>query len=353
MAKPCLLIVEDEPSQLRRLVTLFEKNYHVYSADTGKEAIRLFGTHQLSLVALILDIRLPDMTAFQILDSFEKMSFPGIPPTVIQTAFDDQSWVLSMLGEYRALAYLTKPFTDQKILTTLDDVLQVNPRVFKWTHTDEQMAIMVAIRHIRTALFQKVDRMAEPEKSTWMPAVLDLFQGYGEKEIANINTKFKLKGPLTPILTLVYNLMGIDRATPKPVHIGFVGSEKKEAFIREILAQKDPFLFEFDVVPVEHTEALHSKDFILVDLDLNATMSSYVSDLYFSSQPDSKEQLAPYIIGLTSSGDYSLLERGTRDGMLFGYYTDEAAQGHLYSLIAQFAQRRHDIKALQGIVEVL
>lgn len=112
MKKPYILIVEDEAAQLRRLVRVLKEDYEVLQASTGKEALTLYKSHHKNISVMVLDIRLPDMTSFELLNSFEKFYFPGVPATIIQTAFDDHNWIQTMLGDHRVFSYIIKPYED-------------------------------------------------------------------------------------------------------------------------------------------------------------------------------------------------------------------------------------------------
>ncbi len=345
-----LLIVEDEPNQLRRLVNLFKDAYTVYPAKTGAEAIALFKLHSFDLDLIILDINLPDMSAFQVLNAFEKICFAGVPPTIIQTSYQDEGWIESMLGEYRALAYLMKPFSDEDIEACMKTVLQADPLVFKWTHTEEHTRVMVLINHIRDYLFRKVDLMEEPQKSHVMPSVVELFQVYGGRESEDTHIKFKLKNSLKPILDLVSSVSLFTFPEADLVKIGFLGSSELENMVQESLLQKEGLLFEFGRISTHTPNGLLGYDFILVDLD--SELPSVIATLHQSSK-DNSEMLGPYIIGLTLGVEHGVLEEGIRNGMLLGLHREEAIRKHLHDRLVRFAQRRNEIRALEYVVEYI
>lgn len=74
-----LLIVEDDLVCLRDTVKLFQhRHVHITTAGTGKEALQLLSSHQFD--AVILDLGLPDMDGFAILDALDEP-----PPVVVYT----------------------------------------------------------------------------------------------------------------------------------------------------------------------------------------------------------------------------------------------------------------------------
>ena len=55
-----ILIVDDEPVNLRTLSRLLRANYNVVTAESGEEALKLLQQHNVAL--LISDQRMPEMT---------------------------------------------------------------------------------------------------------------------------------------------------------------------------------------------------------------------------------------------------------------------------------------------------
>ncbi|HYY93029.1 MAG TPA: response regulator, partial [Pyrinomonadaceae bacterium] len=60
-----IMIVDDEPANLRLLERLFRRGYQVISAGSGEEALRLLEQHDVAL--LITDQRMPGMTGTELL----------------------------------------------------------------------------------------------------------------------------------------------------------------------------------------------------------------------------------------------------------------------------------------------
>src|ERR1044071_5383541 len=54
-----IMIVDDEPANLRTLLRLFRQDYEVVVAESGPEALQLLQQHNVAL--LISDQRMPDM----------------------------------------------------------------------------------------------------------------------------------------------------------------------------------------------------------------------------------------------------------------------------------------------------
>lgn len=128
-----VLLVDDEAAirkVLARMLEIF--GYRVLSADEGTEAVGLFVQNRSEIKAVMTDMAMPRMdgpTLISILRHIEPavciIGFSGIGDH-------------SKTTDYRALglpAYLTKPFTAEKLLLTLHHVLQNPGRVSEGPET--------------------------------------------------------------------------------------------------------------------------------------------------------------------------------------------------------------------------
>jgi two-component system LytT family response regulator len=103
------LLVDDEPLARRNLRVLLKDDDEVEivgEAGSGPEALALIGEHSPDLV--FLDIQMPEMDGFGVL---EQMEAEQVPVIVFVTAFD--RYALRAF-EFHALDYLLKPFDDAR-----------------------------------------------------------------------------------------------------------------------------------------------------------------------------------------------------------------------------------------------
>lgn len=349
--KPLLLIVEDEPAQLRRLVRIFEPSYTVLAASTGEDAIGLYRHHYDSIVAMILDIRLPDKSAFELLSTFEKICFTGVPPTVIQTAFDETEWIQTMLGEYRALHYLVKPFTEEAILAAVQNVLESDPFVFKWEQVKERLDIMSGLSQLRGNLYHTVSLMPEPEKDAWMPQIMDLFHLYGEESLFSSSTHFKLKTTLSPVFDLAQKLLGVGLPAAPTFKIGLLPQGIPMTQVLEATPDTDPDLLipnpHFEIVQLNTLYEDPGCDFILLDLDHSET---HYGDIQAFCQNNLSPKKA-YLIVITQHKNHALLEKAIQHGATFGFLEASTASHHIKNSLIKFANRRYEIFALETILK--
>lgn len=114
MNKIRAFVVDDEPPARRRILELLEREADIEIAGACGE-----GTEALEAIArkapdlLFLDVQMPGLDGFELLDSVEA---DRRPITVFVTAYD--AYALKAF-EVRALDYLLKPFSDERFEATL------------------------------------------------------------------------------------------------------------------------------------------------------------------------------------------------------------------------------------------
>ena len=106
-----VLIVEDDHAIRSLLRLLFEDDgYEVREAADGITALQAFDAASLDLV--ILDLRLPGMSGFDVCREIRKTS--GVPIIIVSAQQDSHDIVAGL--ELGADDYVTKPFNDRELL---------------------------------------------------------------------------------------------------------------------------------------------------------------------------------------------------------------------------------------------
>lgn len=114
-----ILIVDDEPKIVRFVrTTLRLAGYELATAMTGSEALVEFERERPDLI--ILDLGLPDIDGFDVLDEVRATS---TVPVIILTARDDEADKVKGL-ELGADDYLTKPFGARELEARIQAVLR-------------------------------------------------------------------------------------------------------------------------------------------------------------------------------------------------------------------------------------
>ncbi len=116
-----VLVVEDSPTSRKVITMVLARNgYTVSEAATGEQALRTAGEETPRLI--LLDAMLPDMTGYDILAKLKQDQRLKDIPVVMLTAKDSP---LDREKGMRAgsVAYLTKPFNPDKLLSVIGDYI--------------------------------------------------------------------------------------------------------------------------------------------------------------------------------------------------------------------------------------
>lgn len=117
-----ILLIEDEKiTRISLTETLTDEGYEVMAAETGSEGLLLLKGHVFDVV--VTDLRLPKMSGIDILKFIRQQS----PETrvIVITAFATVETAIEALKQ-GAYDYLVKPFSPDKLLSTLNHIRQLN-----------------------------------------------------------------------------------------------------------------------------------------------------------------------------------------------------------------------------------
>jgi putative nucleotidyltransferase with HDIG domain len=115
-----IMIVDKEPSDLRRLERLFGLNYQVLCAGSGEEALRLLEQHDVAL--LITDLRLPGMSGTGLLEQAAELRPHMV--RIILTADADAQALADAINRGQVYRYTTRPWQDEDMSLTVVRALQ-------------------------------------------------------------------------------------------------------------------------------------------------------------------------------------------------------------------------------------
>lgn len=115
-----ILIVDDEPANLRTLARLFREDYEVLTAASGDEALALLVHHDVAL--LITDQRMPGMTGIELL----KKTVPLRPRMVriILTGYTDVDALVEAINCGQVYRYVAKPWNNDELRLTVKRALE-------------------------------------------------------------------------------------------------------------------------------------------------------------------------------------------------------------------------------------
>ena len=115
-----IMIVDDEPANLRLLERLFRRDYQVISAASGAEALRLLDQHDVAL--LITDQRMPGMTGIELLKRTAAIRPHMV--RIILTGYTDVSALVEAINCGQVYKYVTKPWSNDDLRQTVSRALE-------------------------------------------------------------------------------------------------------------------------------------------------------------------------------------------------------------------------------------
>src|SRR2546423_2009 len=115
-----ILLVDDEPANLRLLARLFRHDYNVVMAASGEEALRLLQQHDVALI--ITDQRMPGMTGLELLKS--TTSFRPHIVRILLTGYTDVNTLVDALNWGEVYRYVTKPWNNDDLRATVSRAIE-------------------------------------------------------------------------------------------------------------------------------------------------------------------------------------------------------------------------------------
>ncbi|HKD08086.1 MAG TPA: response regulator [Bryobacteraceae bacterium] len=116
-----ILVVDDEP-EIRKLVTamLTGHGYHVLTADTGENAVRILNNHP-DIDLLLTDVVSPGMSGPMIADEIAAIK-PDIR-VLFMSGYDNTQVVQRYIVE-KGYSLLSKPFHREELVERIGDLLR-------------------------------------------------------------------------------------------------------------------------------------------------------------------------------------------------------------------------------------
>lgn len=120
--KNLILIVDDEEHILNSLkIYLGMEGFETATADRGEKALSLMKEVKPSLI--LLDVMMPEMDGFEVLDSIRKDPDLKDIPVVMLTAKSQDEDILRGYNE-KVSSYMTKPFNLDELVKTINMIIK-------------------------------------------------------------------------------------------------------------------------------------------------------------------------------------------------------------------------------------
>ena len=118
-SKKIILIADDSNISLNFLEKNIHDEFNVLKAKTGNEAIDIIKSN--NLYAILLDLNMPSLNGFDVLNFLKKENLIDKIPIVIITG-DDTEETIKKAFSYGVLDVLNKPFTEENIERVLTSI---------------------------------------------------------------------------------------------------------------------------------------------------------------------------------------------------------------------------------------
>ena len=169
-----IMIVDDEPANLRTLERLFRTDYQVVTAASGDDALALLEQHNVAL--MISDQRMPGMTGIELM--VKTVTLRPQMVKILLTGYTDVGALIEALNSGLVYRYLTKPWNNSDLRNTVSRALE-HYEVMKSKHIlgMENERLRARIKEISDLAAEGLDLMSrekEPTAPDTQPEVYEL-----------------------------------------------------------------------------------------------------------------------------------------------------------------------------------
>ncbi len=122
-----VLFVDDEPQILTTLAAAFSKQYKVFTASGGKDAIEI--VRKFKIHVLVSDQRMPEMTGIQLLQQVK-----GISPStmrILLTGYADLDAIIGAVNVGDVFRFVNKPWKNDKLRETISLACEISDKTLK------------------------------------------------------------------------------------------------------------------------------------------------------------------------------------------------------------------------------
>ena len=114
----CILLIDDEESQLESLKSFLERRgFKVFTANNGLEGLRIVSNNIIDLV--LTDFRMPEISGLSVIEKVKEIN-PNID-AVVMTAYSSVTDAVNIM-KAGAYDYLVKPIDLYQLLTLIERI---------------------------------------------------------------------------------------------------------------------------------------------------------------------------------------------------------------------------------------
>ncbi|MBM9514890.1 HD domain-containing phosphohydrolase [Desulfogranum marinum] len=120
-----ILIIDDDLANLKLLELILQQNgyQHLVMVDDAREVLASYSKAHPDLI--LLDINMPNLDGFQILQQLQELNDPLLPPVIFLTAQGRKEFIYRALSE-GARDFISKPFDGAELIMRVRNLLDVH-----------------------------------------------------------------------------------------------------------------------------------------------------------------------------------------------------------------------------------
>ncbi len=122
--KKKILVVDDKEINRVVLEGIFQEDYNIVSAENGKEALAIIERQSHDLEAVLLDVFMPVMDGFEVLEYMKDEGLDGEIPVVLITA-EDSADIDDRAYQYNVADIVRKPFVPRIVRRRVYNVINL------------------------------------------------------------------------------------------------------------------------------------------------------------------------------------------------------------------------------------
>ena len=178
--KNTVLIVDDQPVSSTALMNILKNKYTVYVVDNGQDAIKK--AEELLPDVILLDILMPDLDGYEVIDELKKSDRTKDIPVVFITGLRETDYEKRGLS-LGAIDYITKPFVPEIVEIKIKNQMRLvnQMRLIKELSMTDQLTGLPNRRSFDTCFKSEWDRaLREHEPISLLVFDIDKFKVYND-----------------------------------------------------------------------------------------------------------------------------------------------------------------------------
>lgn len=116
-----VLYVDDEVNNLNSFKATYRRDYKVYTANSGPEALQII--KEIQFPVIITDQRMPEMTGVEFLVEVLKISPDSI--RILLTGYSDINAVIDAVNKGQIYYYVNKPWDEQQLRIIINNAYEI------------------------------------------------------------------------------------------------------------------------------------------------------------------------------------------------------------------------------------